>query len=76
MYRCQICAKVMPPRTKAYRISVETRHRRYPKREKVNRVAKDHKVRLVDDPGGEGYEIVREVTACPDCAARHKSPTG
>jgi hypothetical protein len=24
----------------------------------------------IDDAGGEGYEIVREITACPDCAGR------
>lgn len=24
----------------------------------------------IDDAGGEGYEIVREITVCPDCAGR------
>jgi len=24
----------------------------------------------IDDPGGQGFEIVRELTVCPDCAIR------
>ena len=26
------------------------------------------------DPGGSGYEIVKEATACPECAAAHQAP--
>ena len=26
-----------------------------------------------NDPGGEGFEIVKEVLACPDCAKEYKS---
>ena len=79
MYRCQICNKVVPPRTKAYCIPVETRFRRYPFRPKANRVVRENpdedkkgKIVYIDDPGGEGYEIAREVLACPECAAQLK----
>ncbi len=70
MYRCEICQKVAPARTKAARIVVETRPRSYPFRPRANRFVHERKVEYRDDPGGSGYEIVREVTACPDCAAR------
>jgi hypothetical protein len=71
MYLCQICHQCVPPRTKAYRIPVETRRRRYPPRTEVNEVVRGGKRRYTDDPGGEGYEIVREVIACPGCATRY-----
>jgi hypothetical protein len=29
-----------------------------------------------DDPGGRGWEIVREVTACPDCASLYDEVPG
>jgi len=72
MYKCQICQRTVPAGTKAYRIPVEFRPRRYPPHAKANRVLRDHKIVYTDDPGGEGYEIVREVTACPDCAAHYR----
>ncbi len=68
MYKCQVCQRVVSAGTKAYRIPVEFRFRRYPARSKVNRVVRHHKVEHTDDPGGEGQEIVREITVCPECA--------
>jgi hypothetical protein len=72
VYKCQLCQKVVPPGTKAFRIPVEFRLRHYPPKARANRVVSDNKVHYVDDPGGTGYEIAREVTACPDCAANYK----
>jgi hypothetical protein len=74
MYRCQLCKKVVPPRTKAHRITVETRLRRYPFQFNVGTFRRNGKLYFRSDPGGEGREIVREVIACPDCAAQHKPP--
>ena len=70
MYKCQMCQRTIPPRTRAHRIVVETRPRQYPFRPKANRVIVDGREKFVDDPGGEGWEIVREAIVCPECAAR------
>jgi hypothetical protein len=78
VFRCQACLQVVPPRTAAQRIVVETRVKRYPFREKaVRRVLWKNgrrKVELLDDPGGIGPEIVRELTVCPHCADRFRAP--
>jgi hypothetical protein len=77
MYRCQVCGCVVPPRTPASRLVLATRPKRYPGRPKAHRVIRlsetnKLKVVLLDDPGGSGREIAREVLACPSCAARER----
>jgi hypothetical protein len=71
MFRCEVCGSVTPPGTSVNRITVETREVDYPSREKVHwqppRAGGSGK--WVDDPGGHGTEIVREVRACASCAA-------
>lgn len=73
MYRCQVCDGVAPTNTSAIRQVVETRRRKYPFREKVNQFLKDGRKKTSDDPGGVGFEIVREILVCPACA---ESPAG
>ena len=70
MYRCEVCDRVAPPSTLCNRIIIETRAVEYPTRPKVHWVPpKDGgKGKWVDDPGGHGVEIVRELRACPACA--------
>ena len=75
MFKCQICKTIVPPHTKATRIVVSTRVVRYPHRFDANRIryinhAGKRKVRHVDDRGGVGREIAREVVACPACAEK------
>jgi hypothetical protein len=50
---------------------VELRVKLYPVRERANHVMKQSKGRLVwiDDAGGEGKEIVRELALCARCKA-------
>lgn len=76
MYRCDICHRIVPPGTKSQRIPIEFRIRHYPARLKANRFRRENKVRTSDDPGGTGREIVRELTACPACAAAYILETG
>jgi len=72
MYKCQVCQQVVPPKTKAQRVILEMRVRVYPFRKEVNRlVFKKGKWVPQDDNGGIGQEIVREIVACPGCAATH-----
>jgi hypothetical protein len=78
LFRCQLCGCSAPAGARPERIAVETRPREYPFRREANRPVKHHgrlvrgddgRVRRPDDPGGSGEEIVREVLACPACAA-------
>lgn len=69
MYICEICEKVISPNTKAVRIPIETRTRQYPPRQKE--VRRRGKRKTITVPGGVGTEIVREVDACPQCAAKY-----
>lgn len=69
MYKCELCKKVISPNTKAIRIPVETRTRQYPPRQKEVSGGRGL-TKTIFVPGGVGSEIVREIVACPDCAAQ------
>ena len=83
MFLCDVCGSVTAPGTPCNRVTVETRDVEYPKRKEVHwhppRPGKE-KGKWVDDPGGYGHEIVREVRACPNCvleiAARARAREG
>ena len=72
MFRCDVCASVAPPRTRCNRIVVETRVVEYPKRDEVHwhPPRARGKGKWVDDPGGHGTQIVRELRACELCFAK------
>jgi hypothetical protein len=77
MFRCQLCQCLVPPRTPLQRLVLKKRGKKYPYRSRANvivrqrRTDKKPRKETVDDPGGEGQEIVQEVMVCPDCAARN-----
>jgi hypothetical protein len=75
MYRCHLCKVCVPPRTPATRIPLELRERHYPPRPDAHQVRRNGKLVAVDDPGGVGTEIVREVIVCPSCATQHRPET-
>jgi hypothetical protein len=57
------------------RVAVATRCKSYRYRPAANRVVRPDangkpKVKYIDDPGGVGREVVREVVACSECAGR------
>ena len=56
MYICGVCEIQVGPRVPCNITPVETREKVYPARSGAN------------DPGGRGFETVREVHACPSCA--------
>ena len=109
MYKCQLCGDVVAPHTPAFRITMETRARHYPRRHHANSFSNEPprprkgkaaprpmpprfdvkaalrkgrevdvqgKTVYVDDSGGEGREIVREITVCPYCARQLVSTGG
>ena len=78
MYRCGICSRSVEPGKKANRVVVSRRTGTYPHRSEAHRTVKtlpNGKTirKLVDDPGGTGWEIVREVYACWTCWKRQNS---
>lgn len=59
----------VPPKTPALRKVTKTREVVFKPRPGVNRVIDERgKVSWVDDPGGAGTQIVREVLVCKACA--------
>lgn len=72
MFRCDVCGSVAPPRTPCNLVTVETREVEYP----VRKDAHWHppkaggKGKWVEDPGGRGTAVVRELRACTTCAAK------
>lgn len=54
-YQCEKCKATQPHGTPSNRVVVETRQKVYPSRHDAG------------DPGGKGFETVREMVVCPDC---------
>ncbi len=77
MFRCQMCKTIVPAGVPTAKITVATRPKVYNSRgsEPVERggprFRRGRPVRKCKpyDRGGEGHEIVREVSVCPKCAA-------
>lgn len=68
------------PRVPSVRLVVETRAAVYRFRKEVHKVKtvgsngrrkKAKRKEWLDDPGGKGREIAKEIVACPVCAAAH-----
>jgi hypothetical protein len=74
MFKCQNCQTIVPANTKAQHIVAESRRKSYPYRKKAFWAYNPEKQKqeLIDDVGGEGWEIAREIVVCPDCAANLK----
>jgi len=79
-YKCEICGTVVPPKVRATRFALKTRVKQYPYRPKANpgfqtkngqvlkplRKSRKRSDRI-DDPGGRGIELIKEVFACRAC---------
>ena len=76
MYRCYFCKAVVSEGVAAHRVVLETRPAVYRRRDRVKPNKINRKAKGPDDPGGNGYEIVKEVLACRSCAAEHSEGTG
>lgn len=78
MFRCQKCGTVVPAGVRTNKVVVASRPRVYEPRgqdpsERRGRVrfqrGRRVKKRKSYDKGGQGTEIVRELSVCPKCAA-------
>jgi len=78
MFRCQKCGTIVPAGVRATKVVVATRPRVYEprgqdpsERRGRSRFQRGRRVRKRKpyDKGGQGTEIVRELSVCPTCAA-------
>ena len=79
MFRCQKCETVVPANVRTTKVVMASRPRIYEPRgqdpsERRGRVPRFRRGRRVRkrkpyDKGGQGTEIVRELSVCPKCAA-------
>jgi hypothetical protein len=79
MFKCEITGRVVPPGTPMKRVVVKVRKKKYGSRKEVHRhvkITRNGKKVVVwkDDAGGEGYEIVKELIACPEAAENAPEP--
>ena len=74
MFRCYFCQQITPPKTTRHNVVIEVREKRYSSRQREQRRGGGRNFRdrddSVQDRGGQGVEIMKEVPACPACAAK------
>lgn len=74
MFRCHFCQQITPPKTTRHSIVIEVREKRYASQKREFKRGGRRDFRDRDEPapdrGGQGVEIMREVSACPLCAAK------
>jgi len=73
MYICQACNKQVESGVSPLTRVTEKRRKTYPERYRIA-APKGHEQRqkrIKIDNGGEGWEIVREIRVCADCAKFH-----
>ena len=77
MFRCDLCKKTSKSGEPSATVVVETREVQYPFRAAVHpyRDPETKKRLMLDDPGGVGYETVREVRAHERCAEKFNAGT-
>lgn len=74
MFRCYFCNQVTPPKTARHSVVIKTREKKYAtqRREPKRRGFREREDR-VQDRGGQGIETIKEVHACPTCAAQQRT---
>lgn len=72
MYRCHFCKIVSRPGARANHVVIKSREKIYPERTYRLRGKEEPS----HDPGGRGWEIVKEVKACSVCAVQKEEEEG
>lgn len=73
MFKCGKCGKCPPPKTPCKNMVIQKVRYLHPERLRAKKgiaIQKNGKQKVVwiPDPGGWGYQIVREMRMCPSCA--------
>ena len=80
MFRCQKCGTIVGQGVRSQKIIVQTRSRQYAARGSRPMEWRPARRRFpaprkqAYDKGGEGTEIVKELTVCPACAREYGNP--
>ncbi len=72
MYKCEICKRIIGPHVPATHLVIETCKVTFPFRKNAHTIKVEGKAKKVDDPGGTGEQIVKEILACPDCSEKRR----
>lgn len=77
MFYCQNCSVLVASGVKSSRFVCESKIVKHPYRSKANLVIRFNEMGkriefLVDDPGGTGSQITREMRVCLECARKLK----
>jgi hypothetical protein len=67
MFYCDTCNELSKKGEASFRKVIETREKIYPQRENAFKIIREGKVFFLNDEGGVGHEIVREITVCQNC---------
>ncbi|NNE00994.1 MAG: hypothetical protein HKN47_27070 [Pirellulaceae bacterium] len=78
MFRCYFCGQITPPKTTRHTVVIEVREKQYSSRRRESkrggggggRGGFRGREEPVQDRGGRGEEISKEVAACPACASK------
>ena len=74
MFRCHFCQEITPPKTTRHNVVIEVREKRYASQKREFKRGGRRDFRDRDEPtpdrGGQGVEIMREVSSCPTCAVK------
>ena len=72
MFKCGICNEDSQPNEKAFHVVLETRQKTYPQRKAAYEFKSQAGGAVTrDDPGGQGFETVKEVLAHSSCATKY-----
>jgi hypothetical protein len=78
LFRCQMCNTVVGKRVRTFKLVVQTRTKQFDSRGTLEaerprwRSRSGPKKSAKFDKGGQGTEIVNELSVCPQCAEKHK----
>lgn len=77
MYRCEVCDEPVSAGIRCHKVVVKKMLMDHPHRQKVFRKFDEETGRWYyeDDPGGRGWQIVKELKMCPSCAQQFESGT-
>jgi hypothetical protein len=68
MYKCQNCSTLVSSNQSSYLFAIIKRKKQYSFRAEANTcITKDGKKKKPNDPGGSGYETVKEIRVCRKC---------
>lgn len=69
MFNCEVCGRTTKHGEKCNLIVADQKMVQHPWRSGVNKIRNPEtdKIEYTPDPGGKGYQIVKEIRACGDC---------